>query len=252
MSTPTLIGEYFSPWTEKARWALDHHGVAYRYHEHVPLLGEPLLRWAARGTKVRASVPLLTTDSGPIPDSLAIARHAERIGHGEPLFPTYLQDEIATWNARSERALAAARARYLERVLRSPDAKTELQPPFLPLAVRRAAGPATDLAIRFLRGKYRVDASPALHEATLVAELEVLRDALGAGKKKHLVGAGPTYADVTMAVTLQFVAPVADDFIALGPATRASCFDADLAERFADLVTWRDQLYARFRRPASS
>jgi glutathione S-transferase len=248
MALPVLVGEYFSPWTEKARWALDHHGVAHDYSEHVPLLGEPLLRLRARGVRGRVSVPLLLTEAGPIPDSFAIARHAERVGSGEPLIPTYGADTITTWNERSERALAAARARYLDRVLASRDAKVEMQPSFLPLAIRRLSVPITDTAIRFLRGKYNVDAgSAALHEATLVAELEGLREGLAAGGGAHLVGRGLTYADVAMAVTLQFVAPVEDTFLPLGPATRASCHDEALAARFADLVAWRDRLYTRFR-----
>jgi glutathione S-transferase len=83
----TLYGLSQSPWTEKARWALDHHSVAYRYHEHVPVLGELLLRAKARsrprGTK--ASVPLLTDGDAVLCSSLAIARHAESIGRGDPL-----------------------------------------------------------------------------------------------------------------------------------------------------------------------
>jgi glutathione S-transferase len=46
-----LVALHYSPWSEKARWALDHHGVAYRYEEYKILLGEPKLRLA---TKKRA------------------------------------------------------------------------------------------------------------------------------------------------------------------------------------------------------
>jgi glutathione S-transferase len=83
----TLVGEYFSPWTEKARWALDHHRLEYRYREHVPLLGEALLRVRADRLTGRVSVPLLITDTGPILDSFAIAQHADRIGRGARLSP---------------------------------------------------------------------------------------------------------------------------------------------------------------------
>ena len=44
----TLYGVGYSPWTERARWALDHHRIAYRYREHLPMLGEPMLRRRAR------------------------------------------------------------------------------------------------------------------------------------------------------------------------------------------------------------
>jgi glutathione S-transferase len=57
-----LVGEGFSPWTEKARWALDHHGIRYRCEEYVPLAGEPWLRLRARRFHGRISV---LTCSGP-------------------------------------------------------------------------------------------------------------------------------------------------------------------------------------------
>ena len=33
MATPTLWGLSISPWTERTRWALDHHQIHYRYRE---------------------------------------------------------------------------------------------------------------------------------------------------------------------------------------------------------------------------
>src|SRR5690606_8270309 len=51
--------ESFAPWCERARWALDHHGVAYREIEQVPLVSELTLRVAARRPLRRATVPLL-------------------------------------------------------------------------------------------------------------------------------------------------------------------------------------------------
>ncbi len=124
-----------------------------------------------------------------------------------------------------------------------------MQPAFIPAAVRRASAPATDLAIAFLRRKYCVDAAAASRaEATWTLELDTLRDALA--RRSYLLE-GFSYADITMALTLQFLAPVADRFLPLGPATRASCFHPQLAERYADLVAWRDALYERHRRPRS-
>src|SRR5215208_6243006 len=197
---PTLIGEYFSPWSEKARWALDHHGIAYTYREHVPLLGEPLLRVRARRLTERVSVPLLVTDAGPIPDSLAIARYAERVGRAAHLFPLDREDELSWWNARSEAALASARALYLDRVTRNQEAKIEMQPAFLPHAVRRASVPIADAAIGFLRRKYGIDAANAgAAEGSLIRELETLRTARGVGGALYLLGDRISYADVAMA-----------------------------------------------------
>ena len=111
----TLYGLTQSPWTEKARWALEHHGVAYRYHEHLPFLGEVLLRLKARprppGTK--ASVPLLVDDDQVLPSSLAIARHADTLGRDKPLFPSGQEREVERWADLSDRMIGAGRARVL-------------------------------------------------------------------------------------------------------------------------------------------
>ncbi len=40
----TLHGLSCSPWTWRARWALDHHRIDYDYREHTPMLGERRLR----------------------------------------------------------------------------------------------------------------------------------------------------------------------------------------------------------------
>jgi glutathione S-transferase len=51
-----------------------------------------------------------------------------------------------------------------------------------------------------------------------------------------------------MASALQGVSAVADDYIPLGPATRAVWTQPELAAEFSDLVAWRDRLYERHRR----
>jgi glutathione S-transferase len=244
----TLVGEAPSPWSEKARWALDHHRVAYAYREHYPLIGELSLRLRARRLKGRVSTPLLLAPEGAVLDSLAIARYAEQHGGGAPLFPAAREAEVIAWNARSEAALMCARVLYMDRLGRSRAAKLEQQPPSFPGPVRQLAVPAVDLAISFLRKKYGMPDSPAAG-ATLVRELERLRSALEAGGG-YLVEGALSYADIAMAVTLQFVSPVEDRYLPLGPATRAAALHPQLAPRYADLVAWRDALYARHRRSA--
>jgi glutathione S-transferase len=241
----TLLGEYFSPWTEKARWALTHHRVAHRYREHVPLLGEPLLRWAARSNG-KVSVPLLLTAQGAIPDSFAIARYAEAHGQGSSLFPREAESAIVDWNARSELALRAARALYLVRVAQDREAKLEMQPALFPRWLRVAGLPLADAAIGFLRRKYAITEAADSAEQALVRELDALRAALGK-TGAYLVGGRFSHADISMAVTLQFVTPPGGDVLPLGPATRRSCTEPALAARYADLLAWRDDLYARHR-----
>lgn len=243
----TLVGEAPSPWSEKARWALDHHRVPYAYREHYPLIGEPSLRLRARRLRGRVSTPMLLTQEGALIDSLRIAQYAERQGRGPALFPAGHEAQVLGWAARSEAALMAARVLYLDRLRHDRAAKLELQPGSFPRPVRRLALPLVDVAISFLRRKYGMPDS-ATAAASLARELEALRSAL-AGGKRYLVGDGFTFADIAMAVTLQFVSPVAGRYLVLGPATRAACTHPGLAARYPDLVAWRDGLYARHRRP---
>ncbi len=242
---PTLVGMHFSPWTEKARWALDHHGIGYRFEQHVPMLGEPLLRVRARA-RGRVSVPVLLTAHGVVRESLRIAEHAERIGHGAPLF----RDEAAVlaWNEKSEAILAAARPLVLARIAESKEAQKESLPAFVPGVARGAMAATARLAVAYLGSKYADVAGRGDAMARLDAALADLRAALAG--KRYLLG-DFSYADIAMAVGLQGGKPVADRWIALGPATREAWTKPELATKYADLVAWRDDLYAAHRGTAA-
>ena len=61
--TARLVTLHVSPFSERARWALDHHGIAYRVDPHTPFLGEPRLRRLVAKARTprpqRAVYPLL-------------------------------------------------------------------------------------------------------------------------------------------------------------------------------------------------
>src|SRR5690606_13596911 len=149
-----LYAESFAPWCEKARWALDHHRVAYRYTEHVPMVGELRLRLAARKLRGVVTVPLLVTGSGVLMDSVAIARAAEGLG-GPPekgpqtLFPEGEAQALAQWNLWSEIVMTSGRALLLGRMLRHPEAREQL-PPFVPKGFRPMLQPLAAQGTRFL------------------------------------------------------------------------------------------------------
>jgi glutathione S-transferase len=241
-----LIAEYFSPWSEKARWALDHHRIRYRFREYVPLVMEPWLRVRLRAPFGRVSVPALVQDGFVARDSFAIAREAERSGAGPALFPPLRAVEIVAWNERSERALEAGRARVVRRMAEVPGAKAEALPPFVPAPLRPVLGEATGMALAHLRKKYALHADLEASRSGLRAALEALRAELDG--RRYLVDDRLTYADISMAVVLQMVRPVADTFIPLGPATREVWSDDELARSFEDVIAWRDRLYAEHRR----
>ncbi len=242
----TLVALHYSPWTEKARWALDHHRVPYRLEHYVPMLGEPMLRLRTGRLTGPATVPVLIDGDGAIFDSFAIARHAERNGSGSPLFPAAHLAEITRWNDRSDEALAAGRALVVTRIAGSRAAQAESLPGFVPEAIRPALTGMAQLGVRFLASKYSISRDLDREEARAASILDELRTALDG--RAYLLDGELSYADIAAAMVLQMVRPVRDAFIRLGPATRACWTTPALEQRYADLLEWRDQLYDKHRR----
>jgi glutathione S-transferase len=245
-----LLGIEFSPWTEKARWALEVRRVPYAFRLYQPLLGEPALRLKLRRLTGRASVPVLTTDDGRvISDSANIARWADEHGDGPRLFPTEHEPAIARFIALSERALAAGRALSLERMLTDNDALIEM----VPGPIRRALGPLAPRVgalgvVRTLRKYDGHRKSSEVHRQTLVDALDEIRETLAKAPSgegpKTLLGAF-TFADIAMSQVLISVEAPAS--LKLGEASRRCFSDPALRERYADLIGWRDELYRTFR-----
>jgi len=242
-----FYGESFAPWCEKARWALDHHRVTYRFVEHVPMLGELSLRIAARRPTGPVTVPLLVDGEHRVMDSLAIARHAEHHGAGAPLFPSEVDPEIVVWDQRSDALMRAGRALLLHRMARDAAALREQLPASVPRSATTLLTPLAALAVRYLMAKYATDvADQASHEHACREVLNQLRAACS-HRRAYLVGSTLSYADLTMATALQFILPVADDYVRLGAATRRAWTHPTLHLAYPDLLAWRDELYARHR-----
>ncbi|WP_437780998.1 glutathione S-transferase [Sorangium sp. So ce1097] len=246
-----LLGLIFSPWTEKARWALDVRRVPYTFRHYQPLIGEPALRAKLRRLTGRVTVPVLTTDDGRvIADSADIARWADGRGDGPTLFPAEHEAAIARFIDRSERAMNAGRALSLSRMLADDEALSDM----VPGPLRRALGPLASrlgaLGIRRTLRKYDGHtAGLEAHRRTLGDALEEIRAALAAraqpdGAPKTLLG-GFTFADITVSQALAGVMPPAE--LKISRAGRRGFTDPELRERYADLIAWRDALYRAFR-----
>jgi glutathione S-transferase len=82
--TPRLVTIPISHYCEKARWALDRAGVAYREEPHIPLVHVLAARRAGGGR----TVPVFVTDDGTaIGESAAILRWADtRVAPGRRLY----------------------------------------------------------------------------------------------------------------------------------------------------------------------
>jgi glutathione S-transferase len=246
---PELLALPFSPWSEKARWALDVRRVPYAYRVYQPVVGELALRAKLRRLRGRVTVPVLTTDDGQVvSDSTDIARWADARGEGPTLFPAEHEAAIARFVELSERALDAGRALTLTRMLDDEEALAEM----VPAAARRIPAVAVRVGafgIRRTLQKYAGDRTALdAQRRTLVEALDELRAALARGS-----GDGPrtllgrlTYADMAASQAVTAAGPPAFG-MKLRPASRRCWTDPELRERFADLVAWRDALYDRYR-----
>ena len=252
MSVAILLALPLSPSTEKARWALDHHGIDYVEKTALPVLRAPLLRWKLRRVHGRGepAVPVLFDSRGnPFLDSFDIAHYAERTGGGAPLFRRGLEQEIARWNQLSEtilrEAAELASARVAEGAAPSRQALATQMP-------RGLAGLLGRAAVRLIRRKVLayVGREPELsgaaaQRARLRRLLLELRGALDG--RRYLAGGELSYGDIAMAVALAGIEPVDAPHLPLAPAARRSSTDFELAGEFTDLLGWRDEIYGQHR-----
>lgn len=243
----TLYAASYSPWSEKARWALDHADVAFVEVAYTPMLSEASFRFKRGSLKGAVSIPTLLGADGPISDSLLIARWADGQGDGS-LFPEAHMEEIEEWNYRCEAALSAGRILATRRVAGSEAARREALPAPLQGALYPFFAPLADLGIAFLTRKY------GFGEASSESAEQAIRKTLEAGRSAivreggHPVGDRFTFADIALANSLHFVSPHAS--LRMGEATRACFTQPALAHEFADLLAWRDACYEAHRRRA--
>lgn len=246
-ATPALVLLHYSPWSERARWALEHHGIAYRTIEHVPVIGERRLRKLVGEQRRPATVPVLIDGETVLTDSWAIAGWADRVGSGSPLIPAGQAAEVRRWTELADTSMRSGRALVVAAMLQSPEALDETLPPTVPGWLRPLLRPVNRRGTRWFARKYGLRLGDlAAHAAQMRVGLAALREAL-AGGTRCLLGSF-SYADIAMATLLQGVEPVADAYISLGPATRRAWTQSELARDYADLLRWRDELYRDHRR----
>jgi glutathione S-transferase len=243
---PRLIVLPISPWSERARWALDHHRIDYRTIVHLPVIGELRLRRLLGTGRKRATAPALLLPDRILYESWDIVQYADREGQSAPLLPNERLADIRHYNDLADRTMQAGRAIVSQRLLASPGALEETLPRDVPRWLRPWLRPLARHGARWFARKYEVRLDDtATYVARLRATLSTLRAAL-AQSAPHLLGTF-SYADILMATLLQGISPVAGRYIHLGPATRQVWTQPELAAEFPDLIAWRDELYERHR-----
>jgi len=240
-----LIGMYYSPWTERARWALDYHKLPYRYAEYTTLLGEPLLRLRVGKPFGKVSVPLLTTPDGRVNDSFEIARFSDGKSNKNPLVPAAHFDEIKGWSESAELALFSARIRATRRIRDSSDALADRLPGYTPGFLRKALVPMAYVATEYILHKYQLEDTS---DEKLLHNMDVF---FGKADKalngREFVFENISFADIVIATALQALAPVDNKYIYLGLPSRKCMCEPDLATKYASLIAWRDVVYERYR-----
>jgi glutathione S-transferase len=240
MKTPVLWGLLQSPYTERARWALSHHSIDHEYQEHTPFLGEAALR--LRVGSRRATVPLLLAGGEKLMDSMAIVSWADEHGSGEPLM--WDEEAVGEWVDRVAPALHQIRARVTRRIVVDPDALTEAAAGSVPrLLARRVRNVAAKGAWHLSKKHgFAMTDEESDHEVAVMREvLDAIRAQLD-GSETML--ARFSAVDVVCAALLQGIAAVDHPAWSLPPATARAWSEPELADDYADLLAWRDRVYA--------
>ncbi|MCA9563361.1 MAG: glutathione S-transferase N-terminal domain-containing protein [Myxococcales bacterium] len=240
---PVLYGIYYSPWTLRARWALDHHAIVYKYREHTPMLGEPILRRKARRAgRAKGSVPLLDAGKIVLVDSIDIMAYADEIGSGPSLRTR--DREVAEYIERMEPAFQAVRVRVTQAILQSPEALKEAAAGAVPGFLAAPLKPLAAAGARFIAKKYGFGLDPSAQQQEQIrAVLLGIREHLAKGQ---YLFSEFSAADIVAATLVQGIEPV-ESKPTLPPATRSAWRDAELSTEFSDLVEWRDELVTRHR-----
>lgn len=240
--TPILISIPFSPWSEKARWALDHHGIAYTKETYAPIIGELGLRRRLGRWTGKVTVPVLFVDDLIFDDSALIAKYAEEHGQGSSLFGA---DKIDVWMADAEAALDATRALNFDGLLSSEEACLTMVPKnvkqILPKSVALSL---VKLGIKRTQNKY-AGSTTAEYSQRRQDFLERMSAQLRG--ESFLCGTF-SYADIVAVQVLNLSCPVENmGGLRYRPAYRESTFDHDVASKFPDLLQWRDTLIENHR-----
>lgn len=244
---PRLLAIPLSPWSLRARWALEHHRRPYRFEAYTPMLGEPLLRARLGFPSGRVSVPVLfygALRSGPLGErraiagSMQIARHAEEGSDQPPLFPPQHDEAIHRWDAIAEAIASAGRHLSTARMLRDERAIEES----VPAALRRLplSSSLARQVVSYVGDKYGAEGDREHDDRRAMRHgLDRIRERVM--EHRHLVGDSLSYAELAIVTALQFVRP-ASALVRLGPAVTGAWTEAAMAHEYEDVLGWRDRI----------
>ena len=233
MTQPIVFGLAYSPWTYKARWALARAGIQYRYREYLPMVGKAGMRLRLNRWSSPITVPLMQVGKDVYSSSWDIACFAD----GDDALQTS-NPAVKRWNESADRLLELGRIRISLAIQDDRDALKAAVPPMLqnlPGAVALAK-----MGANYMLKTYPVSTQPEHIEKEMAAILEQVREGLSG---RATLGDKPSYADMTVASSLQMISPVSEALIPLDPRLKSVWSSPTLAESFGDLCAWRDEIF---------
>jgi glutathione S-transferase len=238
-----------SHFSEKVRLILDYKGLAYRKIEVVPGIGQlELFRMSGQ-----RQVPVLKDGNTFISDSTAIALYLDKTYPDRPIIPTNPQQKancllLEQW---ADNSIGIKGRTILLESLKSSNLRTAILPVGTPDLLKNLVGAIPREAIDVLGlGLGFTPDSIRATKAEMHRSLESICLLLAQNSCAYLTGDTPTLADLTVAgLSLLLKIPagpylnIADNLKGKGIPGFADNPDYDL------FFTWRDKLYADFRKP---
>jgi len=242
---------HVSPWSEKARWAMDLSHYNYTIINFTPMITTPIVRIRSRNFTRKVTAPTLINNQVCISDAYNIAQYVNNKNSDEhhasvDLFPCELKSQIDELDILSNQILQVGRALVCIRMKNHRGAKLMSLPPEIPSAIRPIMLPVATMGLYYFKTKYGFDWNKREEY------IETMRQGLRK-VKKQLTNSGDyllgkfTYADISLAVTLQMIEPIGNKYIPLDSDTESCWKTPELKEEFSDLIEWRNRIYLKHR-----
>eukprot|EP01025_Chloroclados_australasicus_P060591 TRINITY_DN7792_c0_g2_i1.p1 TRINITY_DN7792_c0_g2~~TRINITY_DN7792_c0_g2_i1.p1 ORF type:complete len:256 (+),score=20.52 TRINITY_DN7792_c0_g2_i1:138-905(+) len=248
--TPELVYGTVSPWSARARWALEVNGVKYKRVVYTPLLSEFSLRLKLGDYFGKVSVPIMFisthNEKKVLRDSFEIALwgNQNRAEGTRDLFPSDCIEQIREWSKLADDILNYGRIQSFEKVKKDPNALKEQTPDGFKWTGTSGAW-MTGCIVSLLQGKYS-EAGGGPERQKAYSALLKAQTTLNSKQNKFLIGDSFSYADIVITVATYLVKPPQSQFYTIGQATSACCVLEDLAEEFSDIILWRDDILQKY------
>lgn len=246
MAKPEFYSIGYSPWSERAAFAIDVSQVDVHYKNYAVYLDEISMRRKIKKWRGNISMPcLILPDGTSMMESVDIARWANQNRNSNTdLFPHEHEAEITTLVAQCEDVMQSGRVVNVHCLLQCEEALRT----YLPKPLRNTSPGlafAKYASRRTLKKYGALERDPKHAAVSFKEKLSVLEARLS--DKDYLFDT-LTFADIVLAQCVAFVKPASHDFVRMSRIAREKVWESSaISNDFDALVSWRDGLYERHR-----